>query len=421
LFWREIYLKKNILIIGAGINQLPLIKLAKNKGLGVIVTDFNPKAVGFKYADYSHTISTRDIPAVVNLAKRLNDEIGIHGVTTMAAEVSQTIAAVAEELGLPAVGKETALVTTNKLKRYEKLKECGVSIPEFRHATNKEEVISAIKELNLPVVIKPVDSAGARGVQKISSMDQVDSAMMEIDKYSKENSYLIEEFLNGGTEHSSESIVLDGKIYTTGFSDRNYDKKEIHPPYFLEDGDTLPTSLSNEMYDKTMKEVEKAIKALGISFGPAKGDIFINEDGPKILEMASRLSGDYFCWETVPLHNGTDILSVLLDAVVGEKPDLDLLKPKFNHGVALRYLFPKRFGKVRSISGLEKVKQMEGVHFFNWEPAYENMDVGTEVKIPTSHGERVGCVMTHAETKEEAVSIAEKAIKSINLEVEELE
>jgi biotin carboxylase len=407
---------KTVLIIGAGINQVPLIKLAKKRNYRVIVTDLNPNAVGFEYADYSYNISTTDILGTVKLAKELNKKIGIDGVTSMAAEVSRTIAAVAEELDLPGISPETAEVTTNKLKRYEILKKKGINIPLFHSATNKKEVISAIKNINLPAVIKPIDSAGARGVQKILSFDMIDSAMAEIDKYSKNSLYLIEEFLEG-TEHSSESIVVDNVIYTTGFSDRNYDKKEINPPYFLEDGDTLPTELPDSIHKKTIELVEKAIRALGIDFGPAKGDILINEETPKILEMASRLSGDYFCWETVPLHNGTDILSVLLDITVGNKPNLDMLKPKFNRGVALRYLFPQKAGKVKSIKGVDEVKQMDGVHFFKWEPAYENISVGTDINIPTCHAERLGCVMTYADTRDDAVRIAEKAIKTIKIHV----
>ncbi len=410
-------MRKNVLIVGAGINQLPLIKLAKRKGLYFAVADLNPDAIGAKYADRFYNISTSDIQGMVQLAKKLDEEIGLDGVTSMAAEVSKTISEVAEELGLPAISNETAEVTTNKLKRYERLRKCGISIPRFYPVKNRKEIMSAIKDLGLPVVIKPVDSAGARGVQKIFDVAMIDVALREIKKYSKADVFIIEEFLQG-TEHSSESIVIDNEIYTTGFSDRNYDKKEINPPYFLEDGDSLPTALPDNVYEDTLQLVKEAIKALGINFGPAKGDIFIDKKGPKVLEMASRLSGDYFCWETVPLHNGTDILNVLLDIAVSNKPDVSLLSPKFNRGVALRYFFPKKSGRIKSIKGVDEVKHMEGVYFFKWEPAYENIDVGKEIRIPTCHAERVGCVMTHADTREKAVRIAEKAVSAITIEVE---
>jgi len=225
--------------------------------------------------------------------------------------------------------------------------------------------------------------------------------------------FIIEEFLSG-SEHSIEGIVIDGKIYWAAVSDRNYDKKEMYPPYFLEDGDTLPSSLTPAILDKVIDVSSRAVRALGIKWGPVKGDILVDADGPKVIEMAARLSGDYFCHETIPLHNGINLLSIVIDLSLGLQIDPDRLKPAFNRGVALRYIWPKP-GIVEDIKGVEKVRAMKGVHFFNWEPRWKDIKKGTRIFPPQSMGERVGCVMTYADSRDEAINIAEKSVSMVKI------
>jgi len=266
------------------------------------------------------------------------------------------------------------------------------------------------------VVVKPADSAGSRGVQLVTGPDDMEKAVKEIRSITMVEEFLIEEFLEG-TEHSIEGVVNDGHVYWTGFSDRNYDKKHIYPPYFLEDGDTLPTTLTPEMLEAVHEVSTGAVKALGIDWGPVKGDILIDQAGPKVLEMAARLSGDYFCYETVPLHNGINLLDLILDLSLGETLDPARFLEKFHRGVALRYLWPKP-GRVVKISGIEEVREMEGVHFFRWEPRWAGIEIGTVITPARSMGERLGSVMAVGRTREEAVGRAESAIKKIQIETE---
>lgn len=405
---------KRIMIIGAGPNQLPAIKLAKDKGYKVYVTDFDPNAVGFAMADDHALISTRDAEATAKAALEFSKSNPIHGVMTMASESAITVATVAEALEIPGVSVDGAIKATNKIKRQISFKEAG--IPNARHAkaADFEEALQVTRELGWPVVLKPSDSAGSRGVQLVKDENQLKEAIEEVNRITRDHHFLIEEFLEG-SEHSIEGIVINGEVHWTAFSDRNYDKKYLYFPYFMEDGDTLPTALDDTMLEKVKKVSTQAVHSLGIQFGPVKGDILVDKEGPKVIEMAARLSGDYFCYETAPLHNGINLLDLVMKQAMDEEIAASELTPKFNRGVALRYVWPQP-GEITSVKGVEEVRAMDDVRFFKWEPNWNGkIKKGTIIEKPKSMGERVGAVLVSGTDREAAIALANKAINHIEI------
>lgn len=374
------------------------------------------EAHGRTLVSHFFAISTKDVEASVECARQLDKEFHLDGVMTMASESAITVAEVATALGLPGLHPETARRATHKVDRQECFQRANVPAPRFARADSVETALEQAKQLGWPFVIKPADSAGSRGVQLVKDAEQLTAAVEEVRGISKDPSFLMEGYLEG-TEHSIEGMVLDGEVVWTGFSDRNYDKKHIYAPYFLEDGDTLPTALSDAMLDRVKAVSTQAVRALGIDFGPVKGDILIDAEGPKMLEMAARLSGDYFCDVTVPLHNGINLLEAVMDQALGLPVDPDRLQPRFNRGVALRYVWPKP-GIVRRIEGLEEARALPGVHFVQFEPRCKDLAVGTRIDPMRSMGERVAAVMAHAETRAEAIAIAEEAVSVIRIDIE---
>lgn len=405
-----------LMIIGAGPNQLPAINLAKSKGYTVVVTDYDPNAVGFAAVDDYAVVSTRDVEATVTFAKAYHQQNHLTGVMTMASESAVTVASVAKALGLPGVNLEAAYKATHKITRQQCFVAHGVPAPRYAKACTVEGAIASAEKIGWPVVLKPSDSAGSRGVQLVKEAGQLKTAIEEIRSISKDRNFLLEEYLEG-TEHSIEGIVIDGEVYWTAFSDRNYDKKHLYFPFFMEDGDTLPSVISTEMKQRVKHVSTRAVQALGIDFGPVKGDILIDEEGPKVIEMAARLSGDYFCYETAPLHNGINLLEIVMDQAMGIPIDHRRLQPQFSRGVALRYVWPKP-GVVNKIEGVEEVRNISGVRFFNFEPKWKDIGVGTVIHPARSMGERVGSVLVSAKTREEAVQLAEECVGMVKVETE---
>ncbi len=410
-------MKKNIVILGGRRQQIPAISRAHYLGYNVILPDYLPDVPGYKMAKYPlPNLSTHNSESIIKKLKELSkNNINISGIIAIAVEASHTVAKVGSEFGLKAISLETALKSRNKLERLKCWKAAGVPCPEFGSAKNLKEAINISERIGYPVVFKPVDLGGAKGIVIINDKKQAEKFFQYTFAYSKLN-ILIEEYIDG-TEHSSESIVHNGTIYTTGFSDRNYDTKFLYPPYLLENGDTTPTTLDKKVYKNCIEAVESAIKALGIDIGVAKGDIIVTKDGsPKMLEMAARVSGDYFASHTTPLNNGTDLISALIQQAVGDEINLDFLKWKYNRGVALRYCWPKP-GRIIEINGFEEAKSLPGVKFIKWEQYWEDKNIGinTIITKPTSHEERVASVLTSSETREEAVKLANYVTNKIKI------
>lgn len=396
--------RQHLLVIGAGPYQLPAIRLAKARGFRVSATDMDPHAVGAHESDSFGTVSTRDVEATRDFALDLHRRHPVDGVMTMASESAVTVAAVAQALGLPGLDPGVALNATHKGRRQEVLHRSGVPSPRFSRATGVAEAEDRIRAIGLPVVVKPVDSAGSRAVRKITALDQLPDAIAEIRSVSAGEELVVEEFLTG-SEHSIEGIVVADGVHWTGFSDRNYARKEAFAPYFLEDGDTLPTALSPAAEAEVHEVATAAVTALGITWGPVKGDILVDESGPRILEMAARLSGDYFCDETVPLHNGVELVPVVMDLSLGLPIAPDALVPRFSRAVALRGVWPPA-ERVTGIEGIDEAARLPGIHFVRLEPRWQDRQLPTTV----SRRDRIAAVLASGPTRGEAVARAERAV-----------
>ncbi len=398
------------MFIGAGPEMVPGIQWAREMGLSVVATDMNPKAAGFQYADYFEVVSTKDVKGTLEVARRYHKTMGIDGVMTLACDVPLTVAVVAKALGLPGLSPEVARITQDKLLMKQKLAESRIPVPRFQSTRTYEEALKACREIGFPVVIKPIDNSAARGVSLVDNEEQLHQAFEWAMKHRfRKELLLIEEFLPG-PQISTESLIYKGKIYTTGFADRNYELNHIFKPHFLEDGHTIPSELPVGDQEAIIRLVENAIPALGIDSGVGKGDIVLTPEGPKVLEFAARLSGGRFSTDTVPLATGVNIVKAMIKLSVGEEIDLDNLKPKYHRAAAQRYLFPKP-GRVVRVEGVSKVEQSK------WVVRVEiYVKQGDVIRQITNHAERAGYVIATGQTRIEAIQRAEWARCQITIE-----
>ena len=401
---------KTILILGAGIEQTIAIKLAKDIGLKVIAVDGNPNALGLKIADIGINADIKDVEAMIEIGKKYK----IDGVMTHAVEIPPVVAKVAKALNLSGLDPEVAERATNKLKRIKCLTEHEVSCPKFETAKTIEEAKRKAKKIGFPCVIKPVDSAGARGVRKVKRIEEISEAFKEALADSKRSKIvLIEEFLEG-REISTESIIYKNRIITTGFGDRNYSRNKEFEPYFVEDGHNVPSSISEKEKEEVLKTVNSAIIALGINWGVAKGDILIKNNKVYILEMAARTSGGWFCAGTVPIATGVNILKSLIKMSVGESIEENDLKPKYNKAACQRYIIPTEEGIFEKIEGLEEAKNMPGVKMLI---IFNEPKKGELIKKATNNSERYGQLIAEGENIKDAVIKCENAMKLIKIVV----
>ena len=393
-----------MLIIGGGVFQVPAIKTAKSMGLKVVVTDYNPEAEGMLLADYPIEVSTRNINLTVNTAKQFHRACPLDGVMTVGTDASQTVAAVADALNLPGIPFEVAERATDKIKMRQVLKEKGVPVPDFRPIWTLEECQQAIQDMPLPLVIKPCDNMGARGVRKIERLDDLISAFREAKEASISGKLILEEFMEG-PELSLDALVFEGSIHITGVADRIIERA----PYFVEIGHTLPSALPEKQQSRAVAVFKQAIFALGIDIGAAKGDIKITPEGPKIVEIAARLSGGWMSAYTYPLSTGVNLYKAAIQIALGETPTD--LKPKTSLVSAERSLLPPP-GKILSIQGVEEARKIKGV-----KEIILMKEAGDMAEEPRSNLGKVGYVITVGKTREEAIRINDLAREILKIEI----
>ena len=384
------YDKRHLLIIGAGILQVPAIQIAREMGIGTIVTDYNAEATGLKLADYPIIMSTKDIEGSVRIARAFNERIRIDGVFTAGTDASTTVAAVAAALNLPGIKYETAEAATNKFKMRKKLSEHNVPCPKFGCAWNYEEAVKLFHQINPPVVVKPTNNMGARGVMRVDKIEDLQQAFYNAKSNSPVGEAIIEEYMEG-PELSIDALVYDGNIWITGVADRIIS----YAPYFVETGHIMPSNLPTEMVQDAINVMKAGIKALGIDIGAAKGDIKITKDGAKIGEIAARLSGGFMSAYTYPYSSGVELIKNAILISLGEPP-IDLV-PKHQMVSVEKAIIPKP-GIIKSIDGIDKALTIDGV-----KNIFLLVNVGDTIKSPTNNVEKAGNVIVVAKTRDEGI------------------
>lgn len=393
---------KTIMILGASILQLPAIEKALDMGLKVVVVDMNPDAIGMKIKGViPEVISTIDIPAVVEAAKRHN----INGVMTLASDMPmRTVATVAKELGLVGITENTALKATNKVEMRKALKIQHVPIPEFYRVTNEKEYIDAIKRLKYPIIVKPADNSGSRGIIKLSD-DKNLILIHEAYRYSKDfsrNGDVVVEECMEGPEVSVETLSINCICHVIQITD----KITTGPPHFVEMGHTQPSRLSDDVIKRIKTVAVAANKAIGITSGPSHTEIIVTEEGPKIVEIGARLGGDCITTHLVPLSTGIDMVECSIKIALGEKPNIT---PQFYQGSAIRY-FKQKAGIVKKISGIEIAEAMPGIKQVSIVHG-----IGETVTEIDNSNARMGFVIAQGENADNASKLCEKAINSIDI------
>ncbi len=393
-----------IMIIGAGEMQVPAIREAQKMGLTTVVLDYNPNAPGMGLADYPVEMSTRDFEGCVRVARDFQ-EGDINGVITVGTDASLSQAAVAEALDLPGIKFDIAEKATNKVKMRRAFAEENIPQPDFRGIWDFEEAREAARDLGYPLVIKPADNMGGRGVKKIEDEDDLLEAFQAAKKASPRGEIIIEEYLEGD-EFSSDALFWDGELIHQVLADRIIERE----PYFIETGHILPSGAPEKTQKEILKVAEKAARALGISVGAAKGDIKMTPEGPRVLEMAARLSGGYMSGYTYPLATGRSIIRDALKIAVGQKPDCPV-NPTGRRVAVEKAILPAN-GEIRKITGHEKLMEMDGV-----EEIFIKSEVGEQVQKPKSNLDKPANVIVTGPDHQSALSRAEEAVKTINFEV----
>ena len=400
---------KTLLIISGGIEAADAARRAKEMGHTVVVSDRDPQAPGFAFADSCLIADVYGPTETAAAAERYSRKIRkIDGVICVAADAPVTAATVAQRLRLPGLPVHVAELACDKLAMKKCFRSAGVNIPWFSEVSTPQELQRLAIERGRDLVIKPVDSRGSRGVQRVAQVQDLAQAFLLARSHSPSERVMVEQYLDG-PQVSTESIVLDGVCHTPGFSDRNYEFLDRYAPFFIENGGDLPSHLPDGIQQKVKDLVGRAAAAMGITHGTVKGDIVVHKGEPYVIELAARLSGGFFCTREIPLNTGVDFIGAAIKLALGEPVSPDELTPRRQDAVIQRYAFPDP-GTVVSVSGAEEARRIPGI-------AEVVVTARQGDVIPPAGDKRpsAAMVLASAETREAALKAANDALALIRI------
>jgi len=395
--------EKYLIVLGAGPQQKPVYERAKALGIKTLAMDYNPNAISLQLASDYIIAQIKDSDECIDVLKKSN--LNYAGVMAHGVEIAPVVSAIAKEFDLTAVSEKVAHRTTNKCARFKRLDRKKIPIPKYEILEQKRN-----PTIPIPFVVKPSDSSGSRGVRLVKSLHEFDSAYKEALSFSSDGRVVIDEYLIGD-EISIEGFVLDGHVFVNMITDRNFLRVDSTYPYFVEDGSSSPSKFSTDTINKIKEVFSKAVVALGIKNGPSKGDLIVTNEGVYVLEITSRLSPASCIFTSFCL--GVDNLTETIKWAVGIKVDKENLIPSRNRGMAHRY-FSHKPGIVNSIKGFTNLYNKPGVIDV---VVINPFSIGDRLE-PASYLNRLFYIVACADTREEAISYAQKALSDVKIEVD---
>lgn len=313
--------KKKLAIIGASYLQKPLVEKCKELGVYSICFAWEDGAVCKDLCDKFYPISTIDKDAILKVCQ----EEKIDGITTIASDVATlTVCYVAEKMGLVSNPDKYSQTATNKYIMRQCFMEHGVPSPKF--CLTDGEIPMSIGSFRFPVIVKPTDRSGSRGVEKVLKMDDLQEAITRACNESFQKKAVIEEFVEG-REISVESISYKGKHYVLQITD----KVTTEAPFFVELEHHQPSSLPEDIKKRVREIVLHALDALHIKYGASHSELKITEDGDiRVIEIGARMGGDFIGSNLVQLSTGYDFLKGVIEVALGDFHEPQSTENKFS-------------------------------------------------------------------------------------------
>lgn len=343
---------KKIVIIGANDFQNPLILKAKEMGFETHVFAWQDGSIGERTADFFYPISIVERDRILKECERIRPD----AVASIGSDLAMlTVNEVAGRLKLPCNSMECTQISTNKYAMRRAFQAAGVPVPGFVSIDAKTSV-EKVKELKLPVIVKPTDRSGSRGITKLTDWKEFSEAQRLAVENSFEKKAIVEEYLTG-EEYSCECISYEGAHYFLALT-KKYTTGE---PHFIETGHLEPSGLSQVQMEKVKNAVFQALTALKVENGASHTEFMIDEaDKVKIIEVGARMGGDCIGSHLVPLSTGYDYVRMVIDVACGKKPDFG--KHQQEGAACIRFVFHKQ-----DLELLERLKSEmpENIHFIS--------------------------------------------------------
>lgn len=317
-------MKKKLLLLGGSHYLLPVIEEAHRLGIHVITCDYLPDNAAHRYSDEYHNVSIIDKDVVLALAR----ELQIDGISSFACDPGVVTAAyVAEKLNLPFAGSyESVSILQDKGRFRAFLSDNGFNAPWSGSYKSVDEALADSARFTYPAIVKPVDSAGSKGVRRIDSSDELKSAAEHALSFSHGGRFIVEQFLEKqGASSDSDSFSIDGKLVFTSFDDQLFDERAENP--YTPAAYCWPSSMPQWTQDELKGELQRLIDLLGLKTALYNIESRLCTDGKTyIMEMSPRGGGNRLS-EVLHMATGVNLIRGIVMASVGLEPDCVCDKP----------------------------------------------------------------------------------------------
>lgn len=317
---------KKILLLGGSRYLLPVIKSAHELGLYVITCDYLLDNIAHKYSDEYVNVSIIDKEAVLEAAKKLE----IDGIMSFATDPGVVTAAyVAEKLGLPYGGSyESVSILQDKGRFRRFLTEHNFNVPHAKSYEKLEDALCDTDFFTWPVIVKPVDSAGSKGVTRVDDKNELRKAIEYALEFSQCDQFIIEDFIEKkGCSSDSDSFSIDGKLVATTFSSQRFDIQSDNP--YAPMAYSWPSTFSREHEDELTSEIQRLLTLLDMQSSIYNIETREGVDGKAyIMEVSPRGGGNRLA-EMIRYASGVDMIKAAVQAAVGlpidkvEQPQYD--------------------------------------------------------------------------------------------------
>lgn len=305
--------QRRLLLLGGLRYLLPVIKSAHDLGYYVITCDYIPDNIAHKYSDEYHNVSIIDKEAVLLLAQKLK----IDGIMSFAVDPGvMTAAYVAEKMGLPHSGSyESVCILQNKDRFYSFLAQNNFNVPQAWSFSSVDDALK--REYPYPVIVKPTDSAGSKGVSRVDSSDQLKPAVQNAIEYSLSKQVIIEEFIEKeGCSSDSDIFTVDGVLKFVSFSAQRFDSDAPNP--YTPSAFSWPSTMSMEQESELTSEIQRLLTLLQMKTSIYNIETRVGKNGqPYIMEVSPRGGGNRLA-EVLRYATGVDLIANAVRAAVGD-------------------------------------------------------------------------------------------------------
>ena len=307
--------KKKLMLLGGLRYLLPVIEAAHRHGIHVITVDYLPGNIAHRYSDEYHNVSILDKEAVLRLAQ----ELEIDGIMSFAVDPGVVTAAyVAEKMGLPfQCSYESACILQDKARFRKFLADNGFNVPNAKGYDNADAAIADVGYFNWPIIVKPVDSAGSKGVTRVDAETELPRAINHAIEYSPSKRFIIEDFLEKqGCSSDSDSFSIDGKLVFCTFNSQYFDPEAVNE--YTPAAYSWPSTMPQWAQDELRSELQRLLSLLKCRTGLYNIETRYCTNGKTyIMEVSPRAGGNRLA-EMLKHVTGEDIIERATLAAVNE-------------------------------------------------------------------------------------------------------